>query len=67
MKKKDINDWFKSLDSYELSFLFPCLYREHMESADPKCNINTFIKEVNAEWKAMSDEEKETFYNTYNN
>ena len=37
-----------------------------MESADPKrCTVNHFLKEVKAEWKEMSIEQKEKIYNEY--
>ena len=70
MKKKfaEINVWFKNLDSIDLSYIFSSLYEEIMESADPKCcTINHFLKEVKAEWKEMSIEQKEKIYNEYKN
>ena len=68
MKTKDINKWFKNLDSYEIGLMFPGLYNKMMESADPgRCTINHFLKEVKAEWKEMSNEQKEKIYNEYKN
>ena len=70
MKKKltEINNWFKSLDSFELSYIFSGLYEEIMESADARrCTINHFIKEAKAEWNEMSIEQKEKIYNECNN
>ncbi len=68
MKKKltEINNWFKTLDSLDLSFIFSRLYEEIMESADPgRCTINHFLKEVKADWKEMTLEQKEKIYNEY--
>ena len=65
MSKKVLNDWFNSLDSYELSFIFPGMYEDYMESAEPGDDINAFIKEAKATWKEMSKEEKEEIYNNY--
>lgn len=63
---KEINNWFKGLDSFTLSFIFSSLYNEIMESADPKrCTINHFIKEVKEEWNSLSDEKKTKLYNEY--
>ena len=70
MKKKitEINAWFKNLDSLDLSYIFSSLYEEIMESADlGSCTINHFLKEVKADWKEMSDEQKEKIYNEYKN
>ena len=70
MKKKitEINAWFKNLDSLDLSYIFSSLYEEIMESADPGCcTINHFLKEAKADWKEMSDEQKEKIYNEYKN
>lgn len=70
MKKKfaEINVWFKNLDSIDLSYIFSSLYEEIMESADPRrCTINHFLKEAKAEWKEMSNEQKEKIYNEYKN
>ena len=65
-KKTVINNWFKGLDSFTMSFLFPGLYSEIMESADPKrCTINHFIKEAKEEWKSLSDEDKSKLYEQY--
>ena len=64
--KKELNIWFKGLDSFTLSFIFPSLYESIMESADPKrCTINHFIKEAKAEWKMMTYEQKEKIYEQY--
>jgi len=65
MSKKSLNDWFNSLDSYELGIIFSEEYEEAMESADPKVNINTFIRDCKAAWRNMSNEEKEEIYNSY--
>lgn len=68
MKKKltEINAWFKTLDSLDLSYIFSSLYEEIMESADPgRCTINHFLKEVKADWKEMTLEQKEKIYNEY--
>ena len=70
MKKKfaEINAWFKTLDPLDLSYIFSSLYEEIMESADPKrCTMNHFLKETKAEWKVMSNEQKEKIYNEYKN
>ena len=70
MKKKltEINTWFKNLNSVDLSNIFSSLYEEIMKSADPgRCTINHFLKEVKAEWKEMSVEQKEKIYNEYKN
>ena len=40
-------------------------YEKAMESADPKVNINTFVKDCKAQWKAMSKEQKEELYNQF--
>ena len=63
---KEINNWFKGLDSFTMSFLFSGLYEEIMESADPeRCTINHFIKEAKEEWKSLSNEEKTKLYEEY--
>jgi len=64
--KKEINNWFKGLDSFTLAFIFPSIYEEVMMSADPDhCTINDFVDDVNEEWDRMSDEQKEKLYNQY--
>lgn len=65
MTQKQLDSWFKNLDSFELAELFPSLYEETMLSADPGVNINTFIKEVKSDWKNMSKEQKEELYKMY--
>ncbi|MBQ1748375.1 MAG: hypothetical protein II041_06785 [Bacteroidales bacterium] len=65
MKKKELDSWFNSLDSYELGFMFPGEYEETMASADPGVNINTFVREVKAMWKNLSLEEKIELYEQY--
>lgn len=63
---RTINKWFKELDSFALSFLFPGLYSEIMESADPeRCNINSFIKKATEEWKKLSNEDKIKLYEEF--
>lgn len=63
---KELDGWFKSLDSRDIADLFPSLYEEIMESADPKrCSINDFLKEAKSEWKNMKKEEKEYLYNLF--
>lgn len=54
--------WFKDLDSDDKAFLFPGLYSEIMESADPTVNINTFYREVRDIWKGMSWTDKKKCY-----
>lgn len=64
--KKELNTWFKGLDSFTLTFIFPSLYESIMMSADPKrCTINHFLKEAKAEWEMMTYEQKEKIYNQY--
>ena len=66
MKTKDIDKWFKGLDSFEIALMFPGLYEEIMMSADPeRCTINHFLKEAKETWNEMSPEEKEGMYNEY--
>lgn len=65
MSVKELNTWFNNLDSYELGFIFESEYEKAMESADPKVNINTFVKDCKAQWKAMSKEQKEELYNQF--
>lgn len=66
MKTKDINKWFKNLDSYEIGLMFPGLYSEIMESADPqRRTVNHFLKEAKQAWNEMTPEEKEEMYNEY--
>jgi hypothetical protein len=65
MKARDLDKWFRNLDSYELASIFPSLYEEYMMSADPRDNINTFIKEARYDWKMMTKEEKMRIYNMF--
>ena len=66
MKTTEINKWFKSLDSFTMSFIFPGLYAEIMESADPKrCTVNCFVKEAKEEWNSLPDVDKEKLYDQY--
>lgn len=68
MTKKEINSWFKNLDTLELSFIFSFLYEEIMESADPKrCTVNHFRKEAMESWKSMTDEQKMKIWEEYHN
>ena len=65
---KEINNWFKTLDSFTLSFIFPGLYSEIMESTDPKrCTVNHFVKEAREEWNNLPDEKKTKLYEQYKN
>ena len=64
--KTTVNNWFKGLDSFTLSFIFSGLYSEIMESADPKrCTVNCFVKEAREKWNGLSEEDKEKIYNQY--
>ena len=65
MTQKELDYWFRNLDSSELGKIFPSMYEDALMSADPDVNINTFIKEAKADWKRMSKEEKERLYNEY--
>lgn len=66
MKTTEINKWFKGLDSFTMSFIFPSLYAEIMESADPKrCTINCFVKEAREKWNSLPDMDKEKLYEQY--
>ena len=68
MTKKEINSWFKNLDTLELSFIFSSLYEEIMESADPKkCTVNHFYKEVMSDWKNMTDDQRMKTWEEYHN
>ena len=68
MTKKEINSWFKNLDTLELSFIFSFLYEEIMESADPKrCTVNHFHKEAMESWKSMTDEQRMKIWEEYHN
>ena len=68
MTKKEINSWFKNLDTLELSFIFSFLYEEIMESADPKrCTVTHFHKEAMESWKSMTDEQKMKIWEEYHN
>jgi hypothetical protein len=65
MKKKELDSWFNSLDTFELGLMFPGEYEETLESADPGVNINTFVREVKAMWKNLSLEEKMELYEQF--
>lgn len=66
MKTTELNNWFKGLDSFTMSFIFPGLYSEIMESADPKrCTVNCFVKEAKEKWNSLPDMDKEKLYNQY--
>lgn len=68
MTKKEINSWFKNMDTPELSFIFSSLYEEIMESADPKrCTVNHFHKEVMSDWKNMTDNQRMKIWEEYHN
>ena len=68
MTKKEINSWFKNLDTHELTFIFSFLYEEIMESADPKrCTVNHFHKEAMESWKSMTDEQRMKIWEEYHN
>lgn len=68
MTKKEINSWFKNMDTPELSFIFSSLYEEIMESADPKrCTVNHFYKEVMSDWKNMTDDQRMKIWEEYHN
>ena len=68
MTKKEINSWFKNMDTPELSFIFSSLYEEIMESADPKrCTANHFYKEVMSDWKNMTDDQRMKIWEEYHN
>lgn len=63
---KEINKWFKGLDSFTLSFIFPALYSEIMESADTnRCTVNHFVKEARALWDTFPDTDKKNIYEQY--
>ncbi len=63
MTQKELDKWFNSLDSFEVAEIFPSLYEEVMESADPeRSDINHFVKEAKSDWKGMTKEEKEKYY-----
>lgn len=62
MTQKELDKWFNSLESFELAEIFPSLYEQTMESADPTVNINTFVKEAKNRWKGMTKEMKEDYY-----
>lgn len=63
MTQRELDKWFNSLDSFEIAEIFPSLYEEIMESADPeRCTINDFYKEAKSDWKGMTKEEKEKYY-----
>ena len=65
MTEKDLDDWFDSLDSEDLTNMFPSEYEHTMMSADPDDNINAFYDEVRNDWKTMTKEEKEELYNMF--
>ena len=68
MTKKEINSWFKNLDTLELSFIFSSLYEEIMESTDPKrCTVNHFHKEAMESWKSMTDDQRMKIWEEYHN
>ena len=68
MTQKEINSWFKNLDTLELSFIFSSLYEEIMESADPKrCTVNHFHKEAMESWKNMTDNQRMKIWEEYHN
>ena len=68
MTKKEINSWFKNMDTPELSFIFSSLYEGIMESADPKrCTVNHFYKEVMSDWKNMTDDQRMKIWEEYHN
>lgn len=62
MSQKELDTWFRNLDSFELAEIFPSQYEEAMESADPAVNINTFVREMRADWKRMTKEQKEELH-----
>ena len=64
MTVKELDRWFKDLDTNDLSFLFPFLYEQIMESADPDVSVNDFYKEAKALWRAMTKEEKQELHNS---
>lgn len=63
MSQKELNSWFNSLDSYDLSLLFPSEFEDNMMSADPDDGIDNFIDEARAHWKSLSKDEKIRLYN----
>jgi len=65
MTQRELDKWFRNLDSFEIAEIFPSLYEEVMASADSSVNINTFIKEAKSDWKLMSKEQKEEIYKMY--
>lgn len=65
MKKKELDSWFNSLDTFELGLMFPGEYEETLESTDPGVNINSFVREVKAMWKNLSLEEKMELYEQF--
>lgn len=68
MTQKEINSWFKNLDTLELSFIFSFLYEEIMESTDPKrCTVNHFHKEAMESWKNMTDDQRMKIWEEYHN
>lgn len=62
MTQKELDKWFNSLESFQLAEIFPSLYEQTMESANPKVNINTFVKEAKNRWKTMTKKMKEDYY-----
>lgn len=65
MSIKELDTWFNGLDSFELGLIFSSEYEKAMESADPKVNINTFVRDCKVQWKKMSKEQKEELYDQY--
>lgn len=64
--KKQLNAWFDSLDSFTISYMFPGLFSEVMESADPeRCSVNHFVKEAKKRWLELSDADKERLHEAY--
>ena len=62
MSQKELDTWFRNLDSFELAEIVPSQYEKAMESADPAVNINTFVREMRADWKRMTKEQKEELH-----
>lgn len=66
MTVKELDGWFRDVcrkDDEKLQFAFTGLYDEIMMSADPeRCTINHFYKEANAEWRAMTKEQKQALH-----
>lgn len=65
-----INEWFETLDSSQLQFIFPREFASYMESADPDLEdqedaINAFLDEVESLWNLMDASEKLTIYKNF--